>query len=92
MAISSFGAHGAVFLGKENDCTEKYKRHNDNYFGLAEYWTHHQVQGAVKKGTRRSVASVKRSAKALANVRTCLCDFHQLWLLLATAILTFIFL
>jgi hypothetical protein len=36
-----------------------------------------QVTGAVKKVTRRAVASVKRSAKALANVGIFLGDFHE---------------
>jgi hypothetical protein len=54
------------------------KRRKDNDFGLAQYWTHDQVTGAVKKVTRLAVASVKRSLKALANVGTYLRDFHEI--------------
>lgn len=54
-----------------------YAQRNYNDFGLAQYWTHDQVTGAVNKVTKRAVAAVKRSAKALSDVGTFLGDFRE---------------
>jgi hypothetical protein len=55
----------------------KIAQNNYDDFGLAQYWTHDQVTEAVKKVTKQAVASVQRSAKALANVGTFLGEFHE---------------